>query len=395
MKPGKKFGFRFLLILLLWGIVCGFIVGYLAEIGLDELGYPVISPYAGAPLGVGIGIVLSVITYLASLRTIFDYITSLREKLANVGDLPFGFEEDINLEDQANAFYGLFDYEVSRLSEYRNKLELLSDRSRKVIKEAKSRESAPLKNYIQLLEEKFRRVNQIQHKIKRMKEWLRDSVFPVVRVELENLELENLEKFDQMVEFQQELQRRLRQTDRSIQELQEEVEPWQEGGAKLRGTIETANELLLKMSETFRDFPDETLSEQAEKLRQQTQRWDRLADRIETGFASLMQTLEKSHSRIEKVADQARKSTPPAAVWENIKEELHSADNKVNQLKELTRDHWVKSLQKQVDNLQEEAEWLEESLYQIRDEMEDEADTVEQLDKLAGELDEFVTAGEE
>lgn len=393
MDTGKKFGLRFLFKLLLWGVVFGFVVGYLAEVGLEELGYPVIKPYFGAPLGITLGVVLAAVTYLASLRTIYDYITDLREKLANVGDLPFGIEEDKRLRDQASAFYELFDYEVAKLSEYRNKLERLSDLSKKSIEAADSRERAPLESYVQLLEEKFQHVNQLKQKVDRMESWIQDSVLPVVRVELEELDLENLDNFEEMIEFQSELQSRFRETTRAIESLREEVKPWREGADRLRDSIETANELLLDMSDTFQEFPDDTLVEQAEELRQHTRRWERLAERIESGYDSLQESFDGSLNSLQQVTDRANRATPPASVWKNVKEDLLDADNKVNQLKDLTQQHWVKNLEKQIDEFREQAEWLEDSLHQLRDEMKQEAETVDNLDKLAAELEEFVDSG--
>ncbi|GEM_PF-5968910 len=394
MRAGKKFGFKFLLILIFWGVIAGFIVGYLAEIGLDHLDYPVIEPYAGAPLGAGIGFVMALLAYLTCRRALFDYITDLREELAAIGELPFGIDEDLNLSDQASAFYGLFEYEVSKLAEYRDRLNELSDQSKRVIEEAGRRDMSPLRRYLELLDEKLDKVAAVDRDLESIQTWIQDEILPVSQVDFDPLELEQMEEFEGMIDFQQDLEKTLQEAERRVKEAKNVVLPWGEGPGKIREGIEQANQLLLDMSELFREFPSETLPEQAETLRQHTQRWDRLAEKIEDGYKSLVNTLNDSHTALQAFSRQASSSTPPPSVWKNLKDELSAVDNKINRLRELTGDNWTVSLRSHVDDLRDQIYWIKEALHELREETKSEVDTVSALDGLAAELDKFLSAGE-
>ncbi len=395
MRAGKKFGFKFLLILIFWGIIAGFIVGYLVEIGLDHLDYPVIEPYAGAPIGAGIGFVMALLAYLTCRRVLFDYITDLREELATIGELPFGIDEDLNLPDQASAFYGLFEYEVSKLAEYRDRLHELSDHSKRVIEDAGRRDMSPLRRYLELLDEKLDKVAAVDRDLESIQSWIQDEILPVAQVDFDPLELEQMEEFESMIEFQQDLEKTLQEAERRVKEAKNTVLPWGEGPEKLRDGIEQANQLLLEMSELFREFPTETLPEQAETLRQHTQRWDRLAEKIEDGFNSLVDSLDSSHSALSDFSKQASRATPPPSVWKNLKDELTAVDNKVNRLRELTGENWTSSLKNHVKKLRDQIYWIEEALHELREETKAEVETVSALDGLAAELEKFISAGEE
>ncbi|MFP4687460.1 MAG: hypothetical protein ACLFN5_05050, partial [bacterium] len=131
MNPRKYLGIRFLLRLFLGGAIAGFLVGYIFEKGAEELDFIYLTPNSGPILGVTMGLILAVVTYLIASRSLFDYVTALRDELAAVGDLPFGFEEDLSLADQAGAVYGLLEYEIERLNRERKRMALLSKNSRK------------------------------------------------------------------------------------------------------------------------------------------------------------------------------------------------------------------------------------------------------------------------
>jgi len=386
MNPKKYLGLRFLLRLLLGGAVAGFLTGYIFERGAGEFDIVVMTSNSGPILGLLIGLVVAVVAYLIASYSLFDYVTAMRDRLAAVGDLPFGFEEDLSLSDQAGAVYGLLEYEIERLNKERKSMARLSSSSRRVIDEAKNRDRVPFKKILALLENHTEEAKIIKRHARQLRDWVKDEVLPAVQVDFEDLRIDNADSFEDMIRFQQEIDNNLNTAVKSLARLENAVKPWEEGPPLVRGAVSEANQLIFEMSEVFRKFPSEELPENAEKLRLCTQDWESMAGKIERGVETLKNSLNRVNELMQELSRRSRNSVEPLETWEEIKGELNKVDNKVKQLKEATGENWLRNLVKQIKKLEEQAEWFDNKVSRLQKQLKKEAEIVKDLDELAKDL---------
>ncbi len=390
MNPGKHLGLRFLLRVLVGAGIFGFVVGYLIQAAADEYELVILTPYAAPVLGVAVGLVVAVVVYIIARRSLYQYVVNMRDKLANVGDLPFGIDDDLKLEDQAKTLYGLFEYEVSRLNDHRRRMHKLSDRARETLKKAKNREKAPLETAIMLIKNRLEEVSQVSRRLKQLEDWIDDTVAPVAEEEVNDLQLDDISQFDRLVDFQEEIESRLRKAAEKLKNLQKVTSPWEKGPGQLREATGQANSLIFEMAELFQKFPTPELPEKAEKLRRQTADWEELAEKIEKGLQTIDRNITNSIDTVEDLHSSACRAGEPLSIWEGVKEDINSVDNKVKQLRKMTGSHWIDSLNKQLRNMKTQAEWLDNSLRELLEEFEAEAQVVDELDSMAAELGELI-----
>ncbi len=394
MNPGKHLGLRFFLRVLVGAGIFGFVVGYLVQALVNEYQLTILTPYAAPALGVGIGLVVAALIYLIARRSLYEYVIHMRDKLANVGDLPFGIDDDLKLEEQAKTLYGLFEYEVSRLNEHRKRMHNLSDRARQTLQKAKEREEAPLQTAIMMIKNRLEEVSRVRQRLEQLEDWIDETVAPVAEAEVDELQLDDISRFDRLVDFQEEVESRLREAAKQLDDLQKVTAPWEKGPGQLRAATEEANSLIFEMAELFQKFPTEDLPHKAEELRQQTEKWENLAEKIEKGLQSIERNVNNSLDTVEQLHSKACRAGEPATIWEGVKGEINSVDNKVKQLRKMTGSHWIDSLNKQIGNMKSQAEWLNSSLAELLEELEKEARVIEELDTMAAELSELIDSGD-
>ncbi len=387
MRPGNKLGFKLFTRLLFFGILAGLLLGYLLDEPSIRQDILADLPYPGTFIGGFIGLLVALVGYYLSRRVLFEFIAELRDKLSAVGQLPFGFDQDISLKDQANGFYDLFEHQVSRIANFQQRVHQLSARAREALNSASKLSEAPLDSYIKLLENKFEGTNRLIHQLEDFSQRIEKKIIPVVAEGLPEIELGDSSIFEQMVEFQSSIDQTLSDVMTDFREVKDTVDSTRPDPGQLRQAIKRANSIIQQMAELFVEFPAEQLPETAEKLRIQTETWEKMAVRLETLNDSLDSSVNNAVKKLDSLVNQADNLTETEAVWKTLKDNLQTVDDKLTGLNTLVDSQWVSELQELLDKLLKDARWLEDSLYQLRDEMEQEADRIQPLSLLAAELD--------
>ncbi|MFB6355401.1 MAG: hypothetical protein ABEJ65_02670 [bacterium] len=380
MNPGRKLGSALLVRVLFAGALSGFFAGYLIEEIFQRSGYELILSSSGPFLGVLTGLLTGVTIYLIVQRKLLEYVTGIRDELAQTGDLPMGFEDDLNLEDQSKAVFDLVQYEVSLVSEKREEFDQLFEEASPVLRSINQHEKPPMDEYVTLMENRKEELTRLVDQLESNVDTFQNAISPLFsNGEIDVSDVEELDPVKSVLDYQKKVAEDLRELRSDFHTLQQRVRAWEKGKDQLREAISDANELLLDTSELYERFPDTDLPDRAEQLRQQTQEWQELADQIENGVENLTNGITRATDHVEELEQQARESARGETVWNNIKATVENVDKQIDRFEQAFESGWANNCSEQLETLETHGEWLCRTVRELREDVESEQEYLDDM----------------
>jgi uncharacterized phage infection (PIP) family protein YhgE len=394
MKSSRPLGQKLLLRLLLVGAIVGFLLGWLGDT-LHQYGtFLVFEGGQGPMIGVAVGLLMGIISYAVARRMVLRYVHSLHDDLGQLSDIRPSRRENLNLDGEASALHEAVSTEVSLLEEDRSRLASLVEETRETLRDCSFDSLSRYEDAIDTLDQRLGVLENVREELSDFHQWFDDELRPIMRGRLEGVDSGQLDSFDGMIEFQEELADRVEKARDEVRGLQQVIQPWKDGPEQIRSTINQANEVIGEASEVFEEFPDEDLVNRAEELRRETQSWDNLAERIEQGVQRLNAVSNGVETTLTDLKEQTEDREPPRETWSRIKDLCQEADNKLKRITEASDVEWFQTaedgfgrLRDETKDMIEQTQYLKQILKEERDQVEEINDLMKRIENIIGSED--------
>lgn len=382
MSYSRNLRWGLLLKTILLGSIIGLAGGYAGEFFLNRYGIELPFHWLFPLFGLALGIVTAFGCFLIARRNILAYVRSLQNSLSGLEEDSPSLRDQADADDQARSLYQRVENKISALHKDRERLAELFNETNELLESDKLSPESKLQSVQETVDARFQQLERLQAEAQELNQWYEANLEPLFTDEWPVSHDGNLDSFDEMVRFHAELEEQLQELFNELQQGFEVFEPWEKGPTRIRSEIERANQLLLRMAELFREFPDEKLPELAESLRKQTQSWDDLADQIEQGIGQLQTVSNEVMESLESLRQRTCDSAPPKSTREELRVATERFDEKVDDLQQAVEGNWAEQVNKQFRSLQREAERLSEAVRVQKESLKDQQNQVEIINSM-------------